>query len=801
MRRSTIHISRAEPLVPTNIETKASYGSTIPPVFVPPPAEIGYDDSPNLAEGQTAGLATYWRMLVKRRRLAATVFTIVLILGLLWTFTKTPLYSAYALLKIEPQTTAILRVENRVQEATADAVLYDYYKTQFALLQSRPLAANVIQDLKLQSHPSFTEDDRPGLLSRLEAWFRPKTARAGLSQETAAVAPNEFTFHVAPPMINRYLSLLQIKPVNGTRLVQVGFTTPDPRLSQRLANAHAAGFIRNTLASRFELTKEARDFLSQKLAELRGQVEQADAALNQFRKQEKVTSFEGNENIEIERLTELNRRLTDARAKRIEVESLYRMIVSQDPQSLSLVTTSGVIQQIKTTLGTLEAERARLSATFTTVHPRVIELETQINQLRRRLTQETATLVRTIESDLVAARGKEEILGSEVFRQQQAALALKEKEAGYRFLKEETDSSRALYETILKRLHETSVWNESAVSNIEISEPADIPLSPSFPQRQRDISLIVVAGLLLASGLVFGLEQLASTVRTPDDVWRAASTRTLGIVPEHRALLPQVERERQLSAGIFRWVWPARLTTLESPEPQATVIEHSHSQLVEFYRNISAALLFAQEGDPPRVVLVTSAHQGDGKTVSTVNLAITLAESGYTSVVVDGDLRRGRCHSLLRQPNPIGLSDVLSGLVSLEDSLQTTRVPGLSLLSRGRPVPNSVRLLSSRRMKQTTEQLRGLFDFVLIDSPPAIAMSDAAILSQVSDGVLLVMRGAQTPRAAARRVVDRLESLNSTVLGVILNGVDLDDPDFADYQRYYAAVEPQANGSDLGWSA
>lgn len=757
--------------------------------------EITYSDSPPPPEELTLGPAAYWKMLVKHRHLAATVFSGIVILGMMWTYSKTPLYTASAVLKIEPQTVAILRVEDRVQQATPDSMLYDYYKTQFALLQGRPLAAGVIRDLQLEDIPVFTGEDEPGFLQRLRKGLG-HTMQAKLSsvlsivslssaESRPPVAAENFTFGVGPHMINRYLNLLEIKPVSGTRLVQIAFTTPDPTLSQRLANAHAGAFIRNALVSRFELTKEAREYLSEKLSELRAKVEQADAALTRFRNQHGVTSMDGNENIAVERLVELNRRLTEARTRRIELESLYRTVLKQDAKSLSMVMANTTIQQLKSGLGALEAERARLLATFTLSHPRLIEIQTQINEQRYRLDREAATVVSTIESDFAAAREREQDLGNEIARQQQTALASKQQEADYKFLQQDSDASRALYDTVLKRLQETSVWNESSVSNIEISEPADIPLSPSFPRRGRDFTLITLAGLLVAFGVVFGLEQLNSTVRTPEDVWRVASIRTLGIVPKRSALPSFGTQDLQFPTRVLQRVLPSRFIETQTVTPHDLVLLQPQTSFTEFYHNICAGLLLAHEGQAPQVILVTSAHPGEGKTMSTVNLAITLAQSGYTAVIVDGDLRRGSCHIFLRQPNAVGLSDVLTGISSLDDSLQTTRVPGLSLLSRGKIAPNPVRLLSSRHMKRVIETLRGAFDFVLIDSPPAIAMSDAAILSQVCDGVVLVVRGQQTPLDAARRVVERLEAFHCTVLGVVLNGVDLDDPDYADYASSY----------------
>ena len=182
------------------------------------------------------------------------------------------------------------------------------------------------------------------------------------------------------------------------------FSTPDPHLSQKLANTHAVAFIRTTLETRFELSKEAREFLEKKLAELQTKVQQAEEALQRFRQAHGVISLEGNENLVVERMVDLNKRLTEARARRIDLESLYRTVENQNSRYLSEVIDNNVIQQMRTNLLALEAEQAQLSATFTPAHPRLVELNQQISEARRRLDREIANVVRKIESDYGAAR-------------------------------------------------------------------------------------------------------------------------------------------------------------------------------------------------------------------------------------------------------------------------------------------------------------------------------------------------------------------------------------------------------------
>jgi succinoglycan biosynthesis transport protein ExoP len=485
---------------------------------------------------------------------------------------------------------------------------------------------------------------------------------------------------------------------------------------------------------------------------------------------------------------DLNKRLTDAKAKRIEMESLYRTVENQDSRYLSEIIENTVIQQMRTSLLTLEAEQARLATTFTPDHPRMVELSEQFKEARRRLNREIGNVVHKIESDYGAARAREETLQAEVGRQEQEALNLKKVEVEYSILKAEVDSARTLHESVLKQLNETTPSNSAAISNIQISERADLPLAPSFPQVGRNLLLAAACGLFLGTGLAFFLEYMDSRVGTPEAVWRATAVPTLGVVPHMKTLPRRAYTYSRLPKGSslngLAHPWTA---VGHSCIQELMVAHHPLSIVSESYRTIRTMLLLAHVEKPPQVILLTSAHPGEGKTLTTMNLAITLAQNGSTVAVIDADLRNGRCHTLLGSHNHWGLSQILTGSLTLEESLQVTPVAGLSFLSRGPIVPNPADLLGSHRMREVVENLRGRFDFVLLDSPPAIVVSDAAVLSHLCDGVLLVLHGQKTTEETARRVVEHLDAVHAQILGVVLNAVDIRDPAYVDYRSYYAS--------------
>jgi capsular exopolysaccharide synthesis family protein len=288
-------------------------------------------------------------------------------------------------------------------------------------------------------------------------------------------------------------------------------------------------------------------------------------------------------------------------------------------------------------------------------------------------------------------------------------------------------------------------------------------------------------------------------MRTPEDVWRAVAIPTLGVVPHLKSLARREYGLRRLPNGsplrrlAHRWA-----SNGQSVSPGLMVAHHPLSFLAESYRTIRTLLLLGQAEKSPRVIVVTSAHPGEGKTTVTLNLAIALAQAGRSAVVVDADLRKGNGHAHLGMSNRYGLSHVLADNLPLDQCLRNTSVAGLSFISRGAVPSNATDLLASTRMQEVVEALRQRFDFVFIDTPPAIAISDAAVLSVLSDGVMVVLRNQSTTSEAARHVIEHLQAVGAPILGVVLNGINIQDPYYSDYRQYYSSYYAAAQKNREG---
>ncbi|MGE4090210.1 MAG: GumC family protein, partial [Candidatus Binatia bacterium] len=724
---------------------------------------------------------------------------LVFFVGILALFPTTTKYRASATLKIEPQN-PLGTVNEAVNIHYTGNGGYDYYKTQFELLKSNRRAKKVIVERRLSSHPAFLRESSVPVLRRLQSYVT-TAVRSLISAIVTIMRPPGQTPLTVPRagddaseaeskmqgLVSRYLALLSIDPIRDTRLVRITFTTLDPHLSQELANAHAAAFIRTNIETRFELTKEARDFLEKKLADVKAKLERSENALDAFRREHGVVSLEGNDNVVASRMLDFNRRLVDARDKRIEVESLYRAIKDQNSRNLSKIIDNPRIQQLKAQLDTHEVELARLSLLFKPEHPNIRELNQQVMETRQRLDKEIAAIQRGIAADYAVARSREETLEEETRREQQSALNLKKMGIEYTILDQEAKANGVLYERLLQRINETNVSNTTAVSNIDVAEEA-LPGSRVASSAGRNLFALAVVGLMLGMGIAFTAEYFSTIIETPEGVWQVAGIPTLGVVPDLRSL-PQssspASRSARFSIGRRSPVVAKEHNRL--PAEELLVFHPRLSAFSESYSVIRTALLFAQEAPPPQVLLVTSAHPDEGKTVTTLNLAISLAQNDYNVLVVDADLRKGNCHTLLQMENEQGLGNVLSDHRSLHACLQQTSVRGLSLLSRGEVPANPVELLSSLQMREGLADLRGTFDFVLIDSPPVVVVSDAAVLATLSDGVVVVINGQKTTVPMVRLLRERLDAVRARLVGVVLNGIDVRNPKYAYYRSYYDA--------------
>ncbi|HVN87118.1 MAG TPA: polysaccharide biosynthesis tyrosine autokinase [Candidatus Binatia bacterium] len=753
------------------------------PNAMPPPA------APFVDESETH-LRDYWRVVVKHRWVIALFSLIVVATTAFITFTTEKTYTAETTLQIEKQAPHVIKIEEVVQPDVFGLEKYDYYQTQFRILESRTLAASVIRDLGLENDPRFLAGSQPGMVRRALATLR------GLVGGNQTVDPDTAELGVDPRLIDLYLELLEIEPVKNSRLVRVRYSTHDPQLSAQIANAHAAAYIQQGMEHHYHATGEAQQFLETKLTELKQKVEQSEAALNRYRKEHQIISLDNKENIVVGRLDDLNKRLTMAQAERIQFESQYKLIEQRQYEALPAVIDSALVQRLKQSVAELEQKYALMSEKFKPAYPSMIQIKSEVEAARARLAAEIAKVVGGIESAYLAAKTREDELRAQLDAQKDVALDLKENSVDYNMLKRDVDTSHALYESTLARMKETTVADSLRVSNVTVVDKAEAPLYASRPKRALNLLLSVIASLVMGTGLAFFFEYLDNTLKTPEEVERFVRVPALGLVPSFAHNVGSKASGAGDVPALASSALPRELVTLH----------HSRSVISEAYRTIRTAILLSSADNAPRVMLITSGQAGEGKTLTAVNTAITLAQSGARVLIVDADMRRPRCHRVLGAENGHGLSTLLTGQGDLRETVRPTQIENLFFISSGPIPPNPAELVGSTRMRETLALLREGFDYVLIDSPPVLPVTDGVLLATMVDGVVLVVKGQHTPKDVVRRARERLEYARAKVLGVVLNDVNVNSGDYYHSRytySYYGAqdAEPSSGVARMTESA
>jgi polysaccharide biosynthesis transport protein len=771
-------------------------------------------------EEESGNLRDYWIVLRKYRWTIALFLLPIVLIAALSVQGNAPVYTATATLYLENQTPNIMSIIGASSGfSSGGGAALDYYKTQSNLLRSRSLAAQVIQDLSLergerfvramQAPPSWFESQVSRVKSQI-SWVRSQVSwalsqvRWGLDvvaswlgetrpEDSEPVGPSEdtsdtFEFGVHPRLIDRYLSGLSVERVSETQMIRVSFSSLSPALSKDIANAHATTFIRTSLLTRFELTAEGRQFLQEKIIEMKAKLEQSEAALNRFRKAHAIVSLDKGENLVLDRLGGLNRDFTQTRSRRIELESLYRVVQQRDSLAISQIIENPVVRGIKDQITALEMEKARLAATFRPTYPGVTALQDQIDQTKTRLDQEVQRVVRSITADYHAAKVREKALTDAMEEQRRAALDLQEKAVEATILEREVESDRTIYENVLKRSKETDLSGAVPISHMRVVDRADNPLYPNPDRRKRTLALSVLVGLMGGVGLAFVRHYLDNTLRTPEDVGRFLRLPTLGLVPDIRRL---GRRASALGSSKKPLRLPAPVKSHNGATGALMIPHHPLSLAGESYQAICTALLFSLAGRPPRTILITSSQAKEGKTVTAINVAATLARNGASVLLIDADLRNGDCHRLLDLQNGSGLTNALTGDLDVSERIKPTAITNLSLLSHGNIPPNPTELLGSEKMRQLLDALETRFAFIVIDSAPLLPITDTVLLATKVDGVVLVTRAQALSHRVVRQACERLAYVRAKILGVVLNAVDIQSPEYKDYrssfQSYYTS--------------
>jgi polysaccharide biosynthesis transport protein len=715
---------------------------------------------PDVQEGDEIDLHAYWRVIVRRRWVIASVFASVVLLTLLFTLRQTKVYAATATLIIDVNAPRVLNqkdVQDVVDSGTGGYwYSKEYYETQYKVITSRAVAQRVIDKLQLARDLRFLG---------LDDVNDPKKVEEHLGRIDPAVELQE---------------RLEVLPVKDSRVVRVQVRDREPRWAATLANAVAEAYITESLSVRSTMTQNASEWLEQQLADLETKLAKSSDDLFRFKQAHDIvaTSWEDRQGMVSQRLVAVNDALTKARVLKAQLESrneqiaaLGDAIAKGDPaaEAFAIVNQSRSIQDLKVRYADARVDCADMTARYLEDHPKLVACQGKLAAARDGLAREVRTILEGARREYQEAVQTERKLSRLLDDSKSDAFGLNQHEKEYLELKRSHDNNQRLYEMVLQRLKETGVTGLLQMSNVRILDRAEPPEKPVSPRPLRNLALSLVLGLAGGVALALLLETLDTSITTREQVEERLRLPFLGIIP----------RMQQDGAAA----------------PELAVLSSPSSAAAECVRSIRTNLLFMSPEKPLRTILVTSSGTGEGKTTVASALAATMANGGSRVLLVDADMRRPRVHKVFGIRTEAGLSFLILGEGSLDAVVVRTDVPNLDVVPCGTVPPNPAELLHTAGFANLLMEMSRRYDRVVIDSPPAGVVADAIVISTHVDGTLLVLKAGQTSRGAAERTARNLADVKARVFGAVLNDVDLEDRRYGQYAYYQSGYSQDDEGA------
>jgi succinoglycan biosynthesis transport protein ExoP len=676
-------------------------------------------------------------------------------------YTAIPLYQAQAQLLIEDErTTAMPGI------ATDTSYAQDpepYYQTQYKILKGRDLIRRVVKKLNLKEVAEFNGTSAPAKtpLTAIRDLANRTLISVGLRQPPRPAEPprpDEDADESA--MVDTIASRVQVEPVRGSRLVNITFVAMDPKFAAVAINTLATEYVDQNLAVKQQATQNMLDWLQREKRAQQDKVEANDRALAEYRDKQNALSLDDKQNIVLSRLNQLNDAATKAKTARVQRESIYQQVASlpagASPDSLPVIAQNPTIQGLRSQLSVLQRQKAQLSERYGDKHPEIQKVNAQLADTQRQIQSETERALVTVKQEYDSARLEEQTLSRSLDAAKADATDLSHKSINYNIMEREAQSNRAVLQSLMQRENELSVAANSRANNVRIVDRAEVPKAPITPGGRRTWLMALVMGAVLSIGVAFGLDYMNDTIKTPEDVARRLKLPFLGLVPAIRG----------------------------DKHPLLTSSDVPHD-FGESFRALRTALISKYPEEGAKTMVVTSAQPLEGKTTTACNIAMALAYGGARVLIIDADMRRPGMHRTLRLNNDRGLSQVLVGQARVRDVIQRTVDPNLLAITAGHTPPNPSELLSSERMKKLIANLgHGPFDWIVIDTPPVLAATDAVVVTPLVSGVTFVIGAEMTRRRVAERALETIMQGHPRFAAAVLNKVDFARNKYY-YSRYY----------------
>jgi polysaccharide biosynthesis transport protein len=675
-------------------------------------------------------------------RLARRYFwlvTICILLGLAYAVYKnarsTPIFRAAASVQLTQDSANQFRLEGGPggDSSYIDSARLD---TEIDILRSNTLAMETIRSLNLDKNKDFAMPP-PGRAFDLE---NPRDRHA---------------------LTSTFLGGLAAARVGHTNILEITFSSPNPKLAAIICNKLIENYVEHNFKDNYTATEQVSKWLQAQLGELRLRLQASQEHMLSLQNQIGIVGIDQTQSIALARLEGLNADLTKVESERMTKEALVIAMKSSSPTVLDTLSNDVVIMQLRAKRAQLNDEYSALSARYGAANPRMMSLRAEMAGMDEAIRTEEMTIIKRAEKEVEASLRNEANLKAELDAEKQRAYDTNSKVVEYTLARREYESNRTLYDQLEQRLQEAGIIAGLHSTSIRMIDPADTPDYPSSPRKTFNLALGFVAGLLAGVLFAFIIHILDTNIKSVSDVEEKLGLPLLGVIPsvETKDVLPDAFIQRATSG-----------------------VESGWSQIAESYRSLRTGLLFSRAGSPPKVLLITSSKPAEGKTAVSTLSSITLALSGARVLLIDADLRRPTVHMRFKIPNRVGLSTILTGIAKFPEVVyQHPAVPSLHVLPSGPIAPMPAELLGAPEMGEFIASVRGQYDFIVIDTPPVLTVTDALVLVPFSDGVAIVLRYGEATTKVAVRSRDLLLRSGANLLGAVLNAVDYKSPDYAEY--------------------
>jgi len=704
--------------------------------------DLSVDTNPMLSEPEEEGglnLRDSVRVLFKFRWAIAGLALLAGILASLYAYTLTPIYSATATLLIERDPARVVPISDMI---AGSGVNFEYYNTQFEIIRSRPIAERMVDDLKLDQNLAAPA---PPQRKWWQKWLPEDWFPAPLPPDPAAMREG---------LISGILGGMQVQPIRSSQLARISYVDSDPKRAALLANGAADAYIIEVLEGRLKMVELGSVWLGKRLEALRTKVDESEAALQQYKERENIVDIKTSQSLEIQQVTMASSQLAAAREERMKLESTFEQVkaAQRSTSGQTLAQIPGIMAYpliSSLTQAEIDAQKnlAELSQRYGPQHPDIVAARTRLSSAQSNLKNQFGSVVASIENDYQAARRKEANIESQLGSAKADVQEKNRKDAQLQTLKREADSNRQLYELFQNRFKETDAAEGQSQANARIVEKAIPNYSPIAPNKRRIVMLAVILALGAGIALAFALEHLDSTLKGAEDVERKLNLPVLG-------MLPKLKSGGRADTSLMKYF-----------------VSNPNSGFSEAIRTIRTGVLLSSLDHPHRVILVSSSVPGEGKSTLSANLALALGQIKKV-LLIDADMRRpavARAMDSLK--GRAGLSQFITGDAKISECV--TQIEGSNLFVMGAGVipPNPLEMLSSKRFSDSLDNLKKAFDHIVIDCPPALAVSDALVLAKLSDAVLYVVKADSTPHQLAQHGVKRFRRVGAPLLGVVVNRV------------------------------